>query len=390
MPQSLKIHFFAQCVHEQGTYFRFHNLAKAIFSQGHAITIHGLDFSSSASRRSETREGVSYEIINSFPGARFFNPAINPINVMRCGFLPRFKGDVAHLFQPFPAAYIGWKRSIATLKAYDWDDLWEGGFWRFAPRSLRNIYERGVVGRLEKRLPKISNLTTTCSDYLEKMARNRGAIHAAVVPNGVILGDGPSKEEARQALGLKQDAFYVGFMGRTCDELEWCFDAMSASLSIRRDLRLALCGVSWESLCGLSEDLLDRIDFLGSLPYSEARKFSYAIDLGLLPLEKNPFNESRFPIKFAEYLGAGLPVLCSPVGECAKFSRYFLNGVISGGETREEWIKVFIHSVKNGPFALPKPDKKNVSEILDWNKIASDLLSAYKDGIESNLKKKLS
>ena len=79
---------------------------------------------------------------------------------------------------------------------------------------------------------------------------------------------------------------------------------------------------------GLPEQVKNNIDYLGSLSPLDTRYFAAAIDLGLLPLMKTPFNESRFPIKFAEYLAANLPVLCSEVGGVNEFGNICLKIIV--------------------------------------------------------------
>jgi glycosyltransferase involved in cell wall biosynthesis len=380
MDLPLHIHFFVQFVHEQGTYFRFHNLAQAIVRADHQVTVHGLDEDPAGCVRTEIRDGVCYKIVPSFPGRRFFTPRTHPANAIRRGLQPRVRGDVAHLFQPFPGALWAWQRSQVRLHAYDWDDLWTDGFWRRPAKGFREMYEMRVVRKLEQTLPRRAALTTTCSRYLADLACRHGANHTSVVHNGIWPQAVPSKRGARQALGLREDAFYAGFMGRTCDELPWCFEAFAAAIKIRPDLRLGICGAPPEVLKDLPGSVRERVDYLGQLAPALARQFAFALDLGLLPLEKNRFNESRFPIKFAEYLGAGLPVLCSQVGECAHLT-LGLPGVIPAGDDRAAWLRHFAECIAAGPDALVRPAPDTIWRMFSWADIASRLLVQYREAL---------
>jgi len=45
------------------------------------------------------------------------------------------------------------------------------------------------------------------------------------------------------------------------------------------------------------------------------------LDLGLLPLRLTPYTQAMFPMKFFEYLAAGLPVVATPSTPCKAFAR---------------------------------------------------------------------
>ena len=69
---ALRVVFYAVYSHEAGTYFRFHNLARALQQRGHAVTVRTGDFDSASAERVEERDGVRYEILPVTRGARFF------------------------------------------------------------------------------------------------------------------------------------------------------------------------------------------------------------------------------------------------------------------------------------------------------------------------------
>ncbi len=101
--------------------------------------------------------------------------------------------------------------------------------------------------RLVERIgQKTAAHVTTCSHFLADRARERGARQASVIHNGIWSFSPTEKDEARQRFGLERQAFYVGFMGRTCDELSWCVDAVAANLEAMPQLRLAICGMTPE------------------------------------------------------------------------------------------------------------------------------------------------
>ncbi|MCT0230397.1 glycosyltransferase [Synechococcus sp. CS-1324] len=53
--------------------------------------------------------------------------------------------------------------------------------------------------------------------------------------------------------------------------------------------------------------------WLGAKPYPILPAYMKGLDVGLLPLRFNRYTHSMFPMKFFEYLGAGLPVVASAI-----------------------------------------------------------------------------
>ena len=57
-------------------------------------------------------------------------------------------------------------------------------------------------------------------------------------------------------------------------------------------------------------------------------------------MQENKFNLSRLPQKFGDYVGAGVPLLCSTVGECSLLVPRF-PWVLPAGKTQTEWVNAF-------------------------------------------------
>ena len=140
-----------------------------------------------------------------------------------------------------------------------------------------------------------------------------------------------------------------------------------------------------KAIAGLPKQLVDaapdgvraRIDYLGDLSPERAAMCADAIDVGLLPMRDDTWNRSRFPIKFADYLSAGLYVVCSSVGECGRLAQMF-DQVVPAGTTSEEWMAAVERAVSRcsehpGP---ERPDQGAVSR-LSWPSIAEDLEAYY-------------
>ena len=68
-----------------------------------------------------------------------------------------------------------------------------------------------------------------------------------------------------------------------------------------------------------------------SVPHGEIQHYLALADLGLLLRERSPVNRVASPVKFAEYLACGVPVLVSPgVGDCPEIVRRERVGYVFG------------------------------------------------------------
>lgn len=62
-------------------------------------------------------------------------------------------------------------------------------------------------------------------------------------------------------------------------------------------------------------DLPASVELLGSIPYEDVPAFLHSGSVGILPLTTDPMNAGRSPMKFFEYLAAGLRVLATSTPE---------------------------------------------------------------------------
>lgn len=378
MTSRLRVQFLAAYTIPAGTYFRVHNLARALIHRGHDVVVRAVDPDARSASRTELRDDVPYDVIRDSRGAHRFGAASHPVTALRRVRASAGTCDVVHLFQPFLGPSVPWYAARrAALRVFDWDDLWWGGALPARTKGFGDAWMTWWVRVLERRLPRDANLVTTCSGFLAARARAAGAHAVHVVHNGCWPAPVPDRTAARRRLKLDPGACYAGFMGRTADELRWCTAALGAAAAIRPEVRLAVCGPPPSLLDGLAPDLRSRIDYLGVITPEETRWFAAAMDLGLLPLADTPFNQSRFPIKFAEYLGAGLPVLMSDVGECAAIAASW-PWVLRAGHSELEFRAAFVDVTERlTSLRPPRVDPKMVEDALSWNHLGARLEASY-------------
>jgi glycosyltransferase involved in cell wall biosynthesis len=383
---NLKIAFVTADCSTQGTYFRWHNIAMGLVNLGHTVTVYCIDNDDIPVARTESRNGVVYRIAKSAKGKSLFGTTNHPITAVKRIFDDFSDCDIVHAFQPFLTVYLPWKfnfRKKAKITFFDWDDLWVDKLRDKNKKNFRGNWEYKLNGYFERKIASLGYRMTVCSNFLKNKAIERGASQVDIIHNGFWKYDVPEKALAREKLGLQKDVSYVGFMGRTGFELYWAFNALDVCLKKGFNIRLALCGPNADVMGGLSDSVRSNIDYLGSLSPDDTRYFAAAIDLGLLPLMRTEFNESRFPIKFAEYLAAGLPVLCSEVGEVNEYGKKY-PWVIKAGGSEEEWINHFVEAVQllieNG---LVSVDQSVVFTDLSWSGISKQVEGVYLTAMEN-------
>ncbi|MCX6848236.1 MAG: glycosyltransferase [Verrucomicrobia bacterium] len=379
---ALKITFITCFGFPQGTYFRWHNLAIGLQRLGHKVTVHAVGPRGWGRTQFEIRDGVNYVLVPTTPLVhRMLDSRFDPVALIRAIRHNKEVTDIIHVFQPFPHSCLSglFRRRTAQSLIFDWDDLWwGGGFADKAGFPWPDKWLPLAVRFLEQCMPRFVDGVTTCSSFLAEAAQKHGAVITLVIHNGYWPDQpAPLKLEARKAMGLDSQAFYFGFMGRTLGEISWCADALAATDPAGRKVRLALCGMAQSMVDALPDERRASIDYLGNLTPAQAQVFARAIDCGLLPLEDTPFNQSRFPIKFAEYLAGGAHVIASAVGEFADLATK-LPGVTLAGQTRESWRTTFstldLEQLDTG-FATSSSSM--LAQKLDWEVLARQVQDFY-------------
>ncbi len=388
MSKKLKINFLTAYSHIQGTYFRWHNLGIGLVSLGHEVKIYCVDYADNAASRIEMVDGLEYHFIKGAKGKQYLGTINNPFTALKRLFVNYKSCDILHVFQPFLSIYLPWKfklKKISKVTIFDWDDLWVGGMYADVNKGLLNKWNYALTGYFENKIPSLQLSMTTCSKLLKNLAIERGNKDCTIFHNGFWPYHIAEKLLARSKMKFQQDCLYVGFMGRTTHELSWCFEAIEICLQQNLKVRFALCGPAKEELNNMPALVMKHTDYLGNLTPLETRDFAAALDLGLLPLEDNTFNRSRFPIKLSEYMAAGIPVLCSEVGEMKKYIDLY-PWVISAGTDKQQWISNFVSTINNlitSPH-LFEVDKEVIKKDLSWFEISKQLESFYFSKLELN------
>lgn len=374
----MRIAFFVQYCHEAGTYYRWHNLAKALVLNGHDVDVYAGDFNCRAKKRIEYRDGIRYLITPSLITSRIFSNPSDPLTALYRS-LQKTDGvyDVYHLFQPFLQAFLPWYFLRLKKKAiflYDWDDLWVGGLFGTAT-SLRQKYIHGLVGYLEAKLPGMSGANTVCSSYLKK--KQPTTQPTLLLYNGFWSKQYlEEKQVIRQKLGFQTETFYLAYIGKTAAELNWIYEAVKRLSMLEIDFKLVIAGPPETQVKSIGLSKMPFVQYLGEINSDDAVELAKAVDLGLMPLEDNAFNRSRFPIKFFDFLSVGTPIYFSGVGEVSEIASG-IKGAIKGDSVKNTWseqLPEVVRSLITSPISV---EIKHLENKYSWNSIADELARFY-------------
>jgi GT2 family glycosyltransferase len=181
-------------------------------------------------------------------------------------------------------------------------------------------HPRMALRRNEDRALERADAVFAVSQPLLEQARQRRP-DALYLPNGVDFAHFaakpdpevvPERLERSRALG-RPAAGFIGALARWVD-----VDLLAELAASRPDWDFVLVGEALDdSFSRLREAGYDNVLFLGPRPYAVIPSILSALDAGLIPFRMGPEGAHASPIKMYEYLAAGLPVVATPLPECA-------------------------------------------------------------------------
>lgn len=164
-------------------------------------------------------------------------------------------------------------------------------------RPVDSAHE-GLGTRLEAELLQIVDGVAACSPFVLQEIKSRGYDGpAAVFENGV---DDRFLEEDESAEAAREGAVYVGAM-----DSRFSWDFVENLALARPDISLTLVG----PVMGDTRELPGNVVVRGPVPYEELPTVLRAHKVGILPLGPSQYNRGRSPMKYYEYLAAGLYVV---------------------------------------------------------------------------------
>jgi len=175
-----------------------------------------------------------------------------------------------------------------------------------------------MLKKFEEELLQSVNLVF-CSSHKIKEDKSIFHPHCFLIPNGIdspflqalrAKGEVPyeMQDMRRPILG------YVGTIGEWVD-----LDALIHLARSRTDWSLVMIGPSASRRVSSMLRGIPNLLTLGERRYEELPNYLRNFDLCLIPFKVNEFTRSIYPTKFHQYLGAGKPVVSSPLPDLEPF-----------------------------------------------------------------------
>ncbi|GFK94682.1 hypothetical protein NNJEOMEG_02529 [Fundidesulfovibrio magnetotacticus] len=388
----MDILFLNHNVENYGTYFRCLHLARGLTRRGHKVTLLCASKEDTLKVRRRTEGGLTTIF---WPKKRLggFHTLHTLRMVLNTAYVLGMRQQILHAFA-FPLHPIGVPALAAACArrdvrlVLDHDDLWKGGFANQHPGP----YQR-VVGWFNDRLPAYARQCTAASALLMESFRAAGVPGERIhdIPNCPTMAPSPlSRDEARRRLGLPEGSPLALSMGHTYTEsLFLMLDAYERARAQTPGLKLAFLGKMHipESFEKRLEAYLERaggdILRLGEKPPSEVPAYMAASDALLLPMDDDPIEKARFPIRFGDYLSSGVPIVSNAVGEIERYLRDYQCGYAAPAKDSDAFGDQIVRSLTDigGREAVRANARGLVETTLNWDAVAAKLEGVYEKAL---------
>ena len=221
---------------------------------------------------------------------------------------------------PYVPAWVERSLLAGTPYVLDYDDATFHTYDRHPSRLVRR-----ALGRKVQRLMRGADLVVAGNEYLARYARQSGAPRVEVVPSVIDLDRyGPVTPPL-------EGPFTVGWIGSPGSEqaLE-SFREAASEVASWRDTRLVLVGASPAALPGVDHE---------TWAWSEGSEVDAmrAFHVGVMPLPDLPWERGKCGFKLIQCMGAGRPVVASPVGANVEIVRDGVDGFLASDVA--SWVR---------------------------------------------------
>lgn len=196
-----------------------------------------------------------------------------------------------------------------------------------------------LIQTAERQLVAQADLTFTTSPELQRRCEPARPGHVHYFPNVV---DEAHFARAREAGPIPPELAAIprprlGFIGAISD-YKVDLELIAETARARPDWHWVLIGQVGEGQPATSIAALDRpnIHLLGPRPYAQLPEYLRGFDVATLPMGRNDYTASMFPMKFFEYLAAGCRVVTTDLPALADFREACFWGPASGFVLRVE------------------------------------------------------
>ena len=223
---------------------------------------------------------------------------------------------------PYTPAFV--ERILLNRKKYilDYDDA---TFHTYDCHKSKWV--RLILGKKIDSLMAGADLVVVGNNYLYRRALDSGAKNIVIVPSVIDL-DRYSVEEKKRV--NDDSSVVIGWIGSPGSQhlLKSVLPALK-ELAKTRSIKFRFVGVSNFSTDGLDAELV---------PWNENTEVDVinSFDIGIMPVQNEPFQRGKCGFKLIQYMACSKPVLGSPVGFNMDVVNHGVNGFLP--ESDKEWV----------------------------------------------------
>ncbi|MCG2712662.1 MAG: glycosyltransferase family 4 protein [Candidatus Omnitrophica bacterium] len=267
---------------------------------------------------------------------------------------------------------------------YDWDD-WEIKIFHYCAKQpwLTGVF----LGALERFIPLLCDTISVSSLRLKQECLRYGINEKLIfmAPVGADLElFHPRISPVRIRERYNIDSPLISYIGQLHggQYAEQFIKAAKIVLNSIRDITFMIVGGGYrlEELKTLAAvlDIDEHIIFTDSVAHQEVPLFMAAADIAIACFEDNDITRCKSPLKIAEYMACGKPIVASNVGEVINM----LGGaaVITEPDNPEDLARGIIKLLEDEPLRkrLSVKARQRAEEIYNWKNTTENLLRAYR------------
>ncbi len=271
---------------------------------------------------------------------------------------------------------------------YDWDD-WEIKIFHYSARQPRLV---GIfLAAMERFIPNLCDTVSVSSQRLKteciRYDINEERLFMAPVGADLDLFH-PEVSGVRIRERYNLEGPIVVYLGQLHggQYVEQFIKAAKMVLNKIPDITFMIVGDGYRlaELKKLAEDLdlTQDIIFTGSVAHREIPIYLAASDIAVACFEENDITQCKSPLKIAEYLASGKPIVASDVGEVKRMLGGA--GILTIPGNSEDLALGIIKLLEDEPLRkrLSQKARKRAEEIYNWNNTSQNILEAYHFAIE--------
>lgn len=239
--------------------------------------------------------------------------------------------------------------------------------------------EARKVGAFETRLFHDADLVMVTSRELYEMARP-AASHLELLVSGVRCDEFAAARANHSERAHAIDDIphpRIGFVGSLRSAID--LPLLAASARLAADLHFVVAGPHLTDTSDLHQ--IPNVHLLGELPHAEVVESMVRCDAGILPYMLNSFTAAVMPVKFKEYLAAGLPVIATPLPELVAFDEQH-PGLIAFARDAESFVRAIRAELERDD-DTKQQQRMTIAREYDWTSQIERMIEAMERALGS-------